>query len=390
MTTTENYGLKKPDGSDYASVGDINDNMDAIDKELKSQSAHADRMDNPHSVTKDQVGLGNVPNVATNDQTPTYSAASTLATLVSGEKLSVSMGKIMKAITEFISHKASTSNPHNVTKSQVGLGSVDNTADADKTVKSAGTCTGNAATATKLATARTIQTNLASTSAASFDGSANVTPGVTGTLPITNGGTGAATATKALENLGAAAVADLAKYLLLIGGTLTGDLAISTERLASLILHTPSVGSAFVQAGTNDLLLASATDSTWQNLRRIVVFNSAGRSSLKMAAQIHDVVDGTTTTYNLHGGHNKTTGTYTGNGSTTSRAIATGGIGNCVLITSSKGTAILSNGSGITFNSSVVASLLYSAAHFIDGTLTIASSSDFVNASGITYTYQVL
>ena len=106
MTTTENYGLKKPDGSDYASVVDINDNMDAIDKELKSQSAHADRMDNPHGVTKSQVGLGNVPNVATNDQTPTYSAASTLATLVSGEKLSVSMGKIMKAITDFISHKS--------------------------------------------------------------------------------------------------------------------------------------------------------------------------------------------------------------------------------------------------------------------------------------------
>lgn len=50
--------------------------------------------------------------------------------------------------------------------------------------------TGNAATATKLATARTIQTNLASTSSASFDGSANITPGITGTLGIANGGTG--------------------------------------------------------------------------------------------------------------------------------------------------------------------------------------------------------
>ena len=49
---------------------------------------------------------------------------------------------------------------------------------------------GNAATATKLATARTIQTNLASTAPASFDGSANITPGVTGILPIANGGTG--------------------------------------------------------------------------------------------------------------------------------------------------------------------------------------------------------
>jgi hypothetical protein len=52
--------------------------------------------------------------------------------------------------------------------------------------------TGSAAT---LTTARTIQTNLASTSSASFNGSANVTPGVTGTLPVANGGTGATTLT---------------------------------------------------------------------------------------------------------------------------------------------------------------------------------------------------
>ena len=49
---------------------------------------------------------------------------------------------------------------------------------------------GNAGSATKLATARTIQTNLASTSAASFNGTTNITPGVTGTLPVANGGTG--------------------------------------------------------------------------------------------------------------------------------------------------------------------------------------------------------
>ena len=59
--------------------------------------------------------------------------------------------------------------------------------------------------ASKLVTGRTIQTNLGSTSAATFDGSANVTPGVTGTLSIANGGTGAATAEEALTALGAAA-----------------------------------------------------------------------------------------------------------------------------------------------------------------------------------------
>ncbi len=50
--------------------------------------------------------------------------------------------------------------------------------------------TATAVAATKLATARTIRTNLGSTAAASFDGTANVTPGVTGILPIANGGTG--------------------------------------------------------------------------------------------------------------------------------------------------------------------------------------------------------
>lgn len=63
------------------------------------------------------------------------------------------------------------------------------------------TVSGNAGTATKLASARTIRTNLETTSAASFDGSADITPGVTGTLLISNGGTGAATAAAARANL---------------------------------------------------------------------------------------------------------------------------------------------------------------------------------------------
>ena len=48
------------------------------------------------NLSKTNVGLGNVPNVTTNNQTPTFSQASTRDNLVSGEKLSVLFGKIMK------------------------------------------------------------------------------------------------------------------------------------------------------------------------------------------------------------------------------------------------------------------------------------------------------
>ena len=68
---------------------------------------------------------------------------------------------------------------------------------------------GNAATATKLQTARTVRTNLASTSTASFDGSANITPGVTGTLGIANGGTGLTSSPSMLTDLGSTTAANV-------------------------------------------------------------------------------------------------------------------------------------------------------------------------------------
>lgn len=61
-------------------------------------------------------------------------------------------------------HIDRTDNPHSVTKTQVGLGNVDNTADADKNVLSA----------TKWTTARTISLTGDVTGSTSIDGSGNV------------------------------------------------------------------------------------------------------------------------------------------------------------------------------------------------------------------------
>lgn len=82
--------------------------------------AHVENMENPHGVTKTQVGLGNVPNVATDDQTPTYTAPNALTALVSGEKLGTAMGKLARAVLSLIAHIESNKNPHSVTAKQAG------------------------------------------------------------------------------------------------------------------------------------------------------------------------------------------------------------------------------------------------------------------------------
>jgi hypothetical protein len=105
---------------------------------LRSEAgAHAKNKDNPHEVTAEQVGLGNVPNVTTDDQTPSFDA--TLYSDIqpsSGEKLSVTLGKLAQGATQFVKHTKAT-NPHGVTAAQVGLGNVNNTSDADKPVSTA-------------------------------------------------------------------------------------------------------------------------------------------------------------------------------------------------------------------------------------------------------------
>ena len=80
---------------------DANGNVIVSTYETKTNVLnHTGNKSNPHEVTKSQVGLGNVPNVATNDQTPTFTQASSRTNITSGEKLSVILGKIMKYFTD--------------------------------------------------------------------------------------------------------------------------------------------------------------------------------------------------------------------------------------------------------------------------------------------------
>ena len=85
---------------------------------------------NPHALSKEDIGLGNVPNVTTDNQTPTVTEASSLTNLAENDTLKTIVGKVKKAIGSLIAHLNNTSNPHTVTKSQVGLGDVVNTGDS--------------------------------------------------------------------------------------------------------------------------------------------------------------------------------------------------------------------------------------------------------------------
>ena len=159
-------------------------------------TGHASNTSNPHSVTKAQVGLGNADNTADIDKPLSSATVTALATkepniiagattqywrgdktwadtsaavraviltglttatnavITASDTVLAAFGKLQAQIT---GHTSNTSNPHSVTKTQVGLSNVDNTADANKIVLSA----------SKLTTARTIN-------GVSFDGTGNI------------------------------------------------------------------------------------------------------------------------------------------------------------------------------------------------------------------------
>lgn len=98
--------------------------------------AHIARVDNPHSVTKAQVGLGSVENYAIS--TEAEARAGTVNTKYM-TPLRTSQAIFTQALTPLNSHLADKSNPHSVTKAQVGLGSVENYGVSTQAEAEAGT-----------------------------------------------------------------------------------------------------------------------------------------------------------------------------------------------------------------------------------------------------------
>jgi len=92
---------------------------------------HLNDSSNPHATTKAQVGLGNVDNfqTATNAQAEAGTATNLFLTPAGAKALIIAMGGVGGG-GDLAAHIADVANPHEVTKDQVGLGSVDDYATA--------------------------------------------------------------------------------------------------------------------------------------------------------------------------------------------------------------------------------------------------------------------
>lgn len=138
--TAHTSNTSNPHATTKAQVGLANaDNTSDVDKPISAATqtaldekatntaldAHTNNTSNPHSVTKTQVGLGNVDNTSDINK-PVSTAQATADAAVAST-----------AASNLATHTSNTSNPHSVTKSQVGLGNADNTSDANKPVSTA-------------------------------------------------------------------------------------------------------------------------------------------------------------------------------------------------------------------------------------------------------------
>ena len=126
----------KADSSHRHKVADIDGLEEIIGNQTTNKAnqsdltGHIKNQNNPHNVTKAQVGLGNVTNVEQASKSDFQHHLDNHNNPHSVTKAQVGLGNVTNveqaSKQEFNAHTTNHNNPHNVTKSQVGLGNVDN------------------------------------------------------------------------------------------------------------------------------------------------------------------------------------------------------------------------------------------------------------------------
>lgn len=169
-------------------------------------------------------------------------------------------------------------------------------------------------------------------------------------------------------------------YLPLTGGTLIGnDLFLCNKH------------GKVTNDSTQTMLMAFDDPNNQSGDRRsISVHDHTARVNIERAIQFRDVTNGTSTEHLIYGEHNKPSGTYTGNGSSTTRTIDTGGIGDTIMINSGNGFAIVTPRGAVCIMGTDVYGLVSDNAKFEDGVLTLNTAEVTLNKNPGNYYYQVL
>ncbi len=169
-------------------------------------------------------------------------------------------------------------------------------------------------------------------------------------------------------------LADASKVLSLTGGTLSGTLNFFADR--------GSVGTEYDTSVTSTYLRSLFGDESY-----LIDVSNYGIRYFKGTKE-----DKFKNSYSIFGEHNKPSGSYTGNGSATSRTINVGGIGKFVAIKNNSVIVIASSGGAVLFHLTSSSIIYYASStiNFSNGVLTIASSDTKINSTNGVYEYQVL
>ncbi len=154
MKHSTHYQFFLPEAADSADIGDINANFTAVDTELAARKEATDALET-EKLSCNEMTLhcaAQNPHAVTAAQTGAYAKAeadAATAAYVEMRMEEVGNGDMLKSIYDAdhdgivdiaknaVDHIAEKQNPHDVTKAQVGLSLVDNTADSKKNVLSA-------------------------------------------------------------------------------------------------------------------------------------------------------------------------------------------------------------------------------------------------------------
>ena len=129
--SSSNAGLLS--STDYDYIHSLPDVLSALEETVTNDitttlDAHVTDTNNPHSVTKAQIGLGNVEN----------KTSATIRNEITKANVTTALGytpvtptEFTTHIDEFDAHVANVSNPHSVTKTQIGLSNVENKSSED-------------------------------------------------------------------------------------------------------------------------------------------------------------------------------------------------------------------------------------------------------------------